>query len=53
MECEMYVLNDGTLQCGNCGAVFEGFTDTCPECLSVVIGIVDEGEPDDSIWGRP
>lgn len=44
LECEVYILDDGSYQCGNCGAVMENEPTVCAECSSVVIGIVEEGE---------
>ena len=35
-SCEVYVLNDGTYQCGNCGAI--------------IAGVVAEGESEDGDW---
>ena len=46
--CEVYVLNDGTLQCGNCGGVFLEYGPECPKCGAKVVSVVEEGEADDS-----
>lgn len=35
-SCEVYVLDDGTYQCGNCGAI--------------IAGVVAEGESEDGDW---
>lgn len=50
MNCEMYILEDGSYQCGNCGHVHAGPVETCQRCGSSVAGVVDEGEADDSQW---
>jgi len=46
MECELYVLGDGMLQCGNCGCVVESVQESCPVCGAIVSGVVDEGDCD-------
>lgn len=46
MECEVYVLSDGTYQCGNCGALTDRLPEECGQCGSKVVGIVDEGDGD-------
>lgn len=47
MECEVYILSDGSCQCGNCGHVTESEPAMCESCGSTVVGVVDEGECDD------
>ena len=47
MDCEIYVLNDGTYQCGNCGHVTDELPEECPSCGSKVISVVEEGEAGD------
>lgn len=48
MECEVYVLNDGMYQCGNCGSLSEYEPSECDVCGSRVVSIVEEGETPDT-----
>ena len=50
MECEMYKLNNGDYQCGNCGHVTNEIVKECSKCGAKVTTIVDEGEADDTFW---
>ena len=42
--CEMYVLNDGAYQCGNCGNMSMTIGNYCANCGAQVESVVDEGE---------
>lgn len=46
MECEVYVLSDGTCQCGNCGTVMDSVPERCDGCGATVAGVVEEGDGD-------
>lgn len=59
--CEIYKLNNGAWQCGNCGAVFKipslivaedgpniSTYQGCPKCRAQIISEVDEGETEDA-----
>ena len=45
-ERELYVLSDGTFQCGNCGELHGEEVMECKGCGAKVTGVVDEGDPD-------
>ena len=48
---EVYIIDGSSYQCGNCGHIMYNEPAVCENCGSVVVSIVDEGNPDDECIG--